>query len=114
MAAEFGAAGFHFDEATAGPDEVGEFGAVAGEADAVFEGGALGEGVGVVAEGGEEMKEEGLGFAFFVTAELGGEIGKGLEGFVERGHGMRGGLNTMRGGWQKQGRETRGEGSQAG
>ena len=73
---ELDAAGLHFDEAAARPDEVGVLGALAGEADAVFEGGAFGQGVGVVAEGGEQVKEEGLGFALFVALELGGELGE--------------------------------------
>ena len=47
-----------------------------GEADAVFEGGALRQGVGVVAEGGEEVEEKGLGFALFVALELGSKLGE--------------------------------------
>ena len=62
--------------AAARPDEVGVLGALAGEADAVFEGGALRQGVGVVAEGGKQVEEEGLGFALFVALELGGELGE--------------------------------------
>ena len=52
-----------------------------GEADAVFEGGALRQGVGVVAEGGEQVEEEGLGFALFVALEFGGELGEVPQGF---------------------------------
>ena len=73
---ELDAAGLHFDEAAARPDEVGEFGALAREADAVFEGGAFGQGVGVMAEGGQQVKEEGLGFALFVALEFGGKLGE--------------------------------------
>ena len=84
---ELDAARLHLDEGAARPDEVGEFGALAGEADAVFEGGAFRQGVGVVAEGCEQVEEEGLGFALFVALELGGEIGEVPQGLFERGHG---------------------------
>ena len=59
---------------------------LAGEADAVFEGGALRQGVGVVAEGGEQVEEEGLGFALFVALELGGELGEVAQGLFQRSH----------------------------
>jgi len=68
--------GLHLDEAAARPDEVGVLGALAREADAVFEGGALRQGVGVVAEGGQQVEEEGLGLALFVALEFGGELGE--------------------------------------
>ena len=58
----------------------------AGEADAVFEGRALRQGVGVVAEGGEEVKEKGLGFALLVALEPGGELGEVAQGLFERGY----------------------------
>ena len=83
---ELDAAGLHLDEAAARPDEVGEFGALAGEADAVFEGGAFRQGVGVVAEGGEQVEEEGLGFALFVALEFGGELGEVAQSLFERSH----------------------------
>ena len=83
---ELYAAGFHLDEAAAGPDEVGEFSALAREADAVFEGGAFGQRIGVVPEGGEQMQEKDLGFALFVALELRGELSELLQGFFERGH----------------------------
>ena len=56
-----------------------------GEADAVFEGGTFGQGIGVVAEGFEQVEEEGLGFAFLVAVEFGGELGEGEEGYFEGG-----------------------------
>ena len=65
------------------PDEIGEFGAVAGEANAVFENATFGQGVGVVSEGFEQMEEESLGFAFFVAFEFGGELSEGLEGLFQ-------------------------------
>ena len=68
------------------PDEIGELGALAREADAVFEGGALRQGVGVVAEGGEQVKEEGLGLALFVALELGGELGEVVQGLFLGSH----------------------------
>jgi hypothetical protein len=83
---ELDATGLHFDEAAARPDKVGEFGAVARETDAVFEGGFLWEGAGVVAEGGQQVKEKGLGFAFFVALEFGGKLGEIPQTFFERGH----------------------------
>jgi hypothetical protein len=73
---EFDAAGLHFDEAAARPDEVGELSTLAREVDAVFEGGTLRQGVGVVAEGRKQVKEEGLGFALFVALELGSKLGE--------------------------------------
>ena len=69
--------------AAARPDEVGEFGALARDAHAVFEGGALRQGVGVVAEGGQQVKEEGLGFALLVALELGGKLGELPQSFFE-------------------------------
>jgi len=56
------------------------------EADAIFEGAAFREGVGVVAEGGQEVKEERLSFAFFVAFKVGGEMGEIAQGSFERGH----------------------------
>jgi hypothetical protein len=41
----------------------------------------------VVAEGSEEVKEEGPGFAFFVALEFGGELGEIAQALFERGHG---------------------------
>jgi hypothetical protein len=93
---ELDAAGLHFDEAAARPDEVGEFGPVgrlgrgyggrAGKADAVFEGGALGQGVDVVAEGGQQVEEEGLSLALFIALELGSELGEGVQRFLQGSH----------------------------
>ena len=91
---EFCAARLHFDEAAAGPDEIGEFGALAREVDAVFEGRAFRERVRVVAEGGEEVEEEGLGFALFVASQFGGELREVVQGLFKRGHRMRGGVCT--------------------
>ena len=39
----------------------------------LLRGGAFRQGVGVVAEGGQQVKEEGLGFALLVAPELGGK-----------------------------------------
>jgi len=46
-----------------------------------------------VAEGFEEVKQEGLSLAFFVALEFGGKLGEGLQGLFERGH-------PVREGWQ--------------
>ena len=83
---EFRTARLHFDQGAARQDEIGEFGALAGEADAVFEGGAFGERIRVVAERFEEMKKEGLGFAFFVALETGDKLGELYEASFERCH----------------------------
>jgi hypothetical protein len=83
MLGELDPARLHFDEGAARPDEVGEFSVLAREADAVFEGGTLGQGVGVVAEGGKQVEEEGLGFAFLVAFEFGGELGEIPHSFFE-------------------------------
>ena len=72
---ELGPARFHFDEDAARPDQVGILGAVAGKTDAILEGAAFGEGVGVVAEGFEQMQKEGLRVAFLVAFEFGSEFG---------------------------------------
>ena len=80
---ELDATGLHFDEAAARPDEVGEFGAFTGEADAVFEGRAFRQGVGVVAEAGKQVEEEGLGLALFVALELGCKLGELPQTFFE-------------------------------
>jgi hypothetical protein len=48
----------------------------AGEADPVFEGRAFRQGVRLVAERGQQVKEEGLGFALLVALELGGKLGE--------------------------------------
>ena len=47
---------------------------------------------GVVAEGGEQVEEEGLGLALFVALELGGELGEVAQGLFLRGHGAGCGL----------------------
>jgi hypothetical protein len=73
---ELDAARFEFDEPVAKPDKVGAFGALTWEADVVFGGGALGQRVGIVAEGSQQMEEERLGFALLVSLELGGELGQ--------------------------------------
>ena len=70
---EFFAARFHFDQHAARPDEIGEFGVLAGKADAIFERGTFRQGVGVVVEGFEQMEQERLRLAFFVAFEFGGE-----------------------------------------
>ena len=70
---KFFAARLHFDQHAARPDEIGEFGAVAGKADAIFKGAAFGQRVGVVVEGFEQMEKERLRLAFFVAFEFGGE-----------------------------------------
>jgi hypothetical protein len=79
MFGELGSAGFHFDEHATGPNEVGKLGAVAGETDAIFEGATFGKGVGVVAEGFEQMQKEGLRVALLVAFEFGSEFGELLE-----------------------------------
>ena len=79
MLGELGPARFHFDEDAARPDKVGIFGAVAGKADAIFESGVFRKGVGVVAEGFEQMEEEGLRLAFLVALEIGSEFGELVE-----------------------------------
>ena len=83
MLGELDAAGLHFDQAAARPDEVGVLGAFSGKADAVFEGGAFRQGIGVVAEGGKQVKEEGLCFALFVALELGSKLGEIPQAFFE-------------------------------
>jgi hypothetical protein len=55
------AAGPHIDEAASRPDELGEPDAFAGEADALFEGGAIRHGIGVVAEVGKRVPKSGYG-----------------------------------------------------
>ena len=45
--------------------------------------------VGFGAVGFEEVEEEGLGFAFFVAFEIGGELSEGLERLFLRGHSLR-------------------------
>jgi hypothetical protein len=74
---------FHFDEAAAGPDEVGEFRAVAGKTDSVFESAAFGQGVGVVSESFEQVEEKRLSLAFLVAFEFGAVLGAGEQGFFE-------------------------------
>ena len=83
---ELDPARFHLNEGAARPDEISVLGPLAGHADAVFEGGALGQGVGVVPEGGEQVQEKDLGFALFVALELGGKLGELAEGLFLRGH----------------------------
>jgi len=39
-----------------------------------------------VAEGGEEMEKESLGFALFVAFKVGGKLGEVAQGFFQRGH----------------------------
>ena len=80
---ELHAAGLHLDQAAARPDEVGVLGALAREANAVFERGALGQGVGVVAERGEQVEEKGLRFALLVASELGCKLGEIPQAFLE-------------------------------
>ena len=67
-------------EAAGGPDKVGVGGALARDADPILEGGAFGEGVGVVAEGFEEMEQKRLGFALFVAFKMGGKFSEVVEG----------------------------------
>jgi len=74
MFGKFYSARFHLDEATAGPDEVGEFCAIVGKTDAIFEGATFLKGVRIVAEGREKVKKKGLSFALFVAFEFGGEL----------------------------------------
>lgn len=54
-----------------------------------------------MAVGGEEVEEEGLGFAFFVTFEFGGEAGESVKGFFLRGHGACGRRVAKFRGWGK-------------
>ena len=83
MLGELYVAGLHLDQAAARPDEVGKLGALAGEVDTVFKSGTLGQGVGVVTEGGEQVEKEGLGFALLVALELGGELGEIAQSFLQ-------------------------------
>jgi len=59
---------------------------LAGETDAVFEGATFGQGGGIVSECFEKVEEEGLGFAFFVAFEFGGELSESVERLFLRGH----------------------------
>jgi hypothetical protein len=76
MLGELDPARLHLDESAARPDEVGEFSVLAREADAVLEGGSLGQVVGVVAEGSKQVEEKCLGFALLVALQFGGELGE--------------------------------------
>ena len=84
---ELDPARFHLDQAAARQDEIGIFGALVltadGDADAVFEGGTLRQGIGVVAEGREEIEEKSLRLALFVALDLGGELGEVSQGLLE-------------------------------
>jgi len=79
MLREFCPARFHFDEDAARPDKIGKLGPFAGKADAVLEPGIFGKGVGVVAEGFEQMEQERLPVAFLAAFEGGGELGELLQ-----------------------------------
>ena len=98
---ELYAARFHFDQAAARPDQVGELGTLVGESDSVFEGAAFRERVGVVPEGGEEMEKESLGFALFVAFKVGGKLGEVAKSFFERRHVTADRMRAALRGWQK-------------
>jgi hypothetical protein len=103
----------HLDENALGPEKVGEFLAafgfyrLAGEelelggagllGDAEFVGGA-GFDDALVAEGAEEVVEEGLGFAFFVALEVARELDELFERFPKLS-GCHGDYTGQRGGF---------------
>ncbi len=86
MLGELDTAGLHFDKRAPRPNEIGILGAVSGEADAVFKGGVLRQGVRVVLKGGQQVEDKGLGFALLVALELGGVIGELAKGLFLRCH----------------------------
>ena len=71
---------FHFDEHTARPDEIGEFGFLSGKTDAIFESATFWQCIRIVTERFEQMEQERLRFAFLVAFELRRKLGEFVEG----------------------------------